>query len=224
MTSKIPKPSDDLDSRPSRTTNNSKKAGVEQPLTTNSLKRIFEATAAGSKIPLTKELRKRIVLTEAQLEKAVSLERTSVPVSVTNPAEPAVNLIASQSVETNEQLEENTNKMVGSKTMVAPGTRDAPKFQAHKPEELRRFLRRMEDLAEAQRGTPQRLRQICSKTPEIALGDIQALYAFRRKFHTEAKKLLVEPAVMSNRELVDLFLERLADNMRTAVISLVKTN
>ena len=30
--------------------------------------------------------------------------------------------------------------------MILPGTRDAPRFYASKPEELRRFLRQMEDL------------------------------------------------------------------------------
>jgi len=33
-----------------------------------------------------------------------------------------------------------------TKNIVAPGTRDAPKFSARRPEELRRFLRQMEDL------------------------------------------------------------------------------
>ena len=163
-------------------------------------------------------------------------------------------------------------EMSGNKNMIAPGTRDAPRFSASRPEELRRFLRQMEDLwadagiddddkkkaslgkyadyeseeewaafttygtgyswddfkrelfenypeaAEAQRGTPQRIRQICRDTKEINLGDLQALVAFRRRFMTEAKKLLVPPAVMSNRELVELFVGRLSAGMGSLVL------
>ena len=229
--------------------------GAEQPLTTNSLRRIYQAAAGGTKIPLALELKKKIVAAEKQLEKAVQSESSIVPVSVeiisTIPT-PAAEQAASESVKTNSQLEEITNKMVGTKTIVAPGARDAPKFNSNRPEELRRFLRQMEDLwkeadisddskkkemlgkyadcgseeewaafetykdnysweqfkrelyenypeaAEAERGTPQRLRQVCRDTREVSLGDTQALYAFRRKFQAEAKKLLVPPAVMSN--------------------------
>ena len=160
----------------------------------------------------------------------------------------------------------NTNKNI-----VAPGTRDAPKFLARRPEELRRFIRQMEDLwreagisddrikkesigkyadydceeewaafdtyvdphtweefkeelfanypeaAAAERGTPQRIREICDDQREIVLGDMQGLYAFRRKFMAEAKKLLTPPAVMSNRELVELFMGRLASEMAQMV-------
>jgi len=160
----------------------------------------------------------------------------------------------------------NTNK-----NMIAPGTRDAPKFLARRPEELRRFIRQIEDLwreagitddrikkesigkyadydceeewaafdtyvdphtweefkeelfanypeaAAAERGTPQRIREICEDQREIVLGDMQGLYAFRRKFMAEAKKLLTPPAVMSNRELVELFMGRLASDMAQMV-------
>ena len=158
-----------------------------------------------------------------------------------------------------------------TKNMVPPGTRDAPKFVARRPEELRRFLRQMEDLwneagikedkikkesvgkyadyeceeewaafdtyvdpytwdefkeelfanypeaAAAERGTPQRIREICDDQREIVLGDMQGLYGFRRKFMAEAKKLLVPPAVMSNRELVELFMGRLSGDMASLV-------
>ena len=45
------------------------------------------------------------------------------------------------------------------------------------------------EAAAAERGTPARLRQLCMETKEIRLGDMTALYAFRRAFLTEAKKL-----------------------------------
>ena len=163
-------------------------------------------------------------------------------------------------------------KMTNHKNMVAPGTRDAPRFQSRRPEELRRFLRQMEDLwrdaeitdprikkqslgkyadyeseeewsafrtyndphswedfkkelydnypeaAEAERGTPQRIREVCKDQNELELGDMQGLYAFRRKFMAEAKKLLVPPAVMSNRELVELFIGKMSRQMGHLVL------
>ena len=74
------------------------------------------------------------------------------------------------------------------------------------------------EAAEAQRGTPQRIRQICRDTKEINLGDLQALVSFRRRFMAEAKKLLISPAMMSNRELVELFVGRLSMGMGALVL------
>src|SRR5277367_1725183 len=36
--------------------------------------------------------------------------------------------------------------MVKEKSMIIPGSRDAPKFQSARPRELRRFIRQLEDL------------------------------------------------------------------------------
>ena len=158
------------------------------------------------------------------------------------------------------------------KTMITPGARDAPRFLSDKPEELRRFVERMEDLwrtaeitdddtrkeslgkyadqkseeewkaldtyergytwdefknelianypeaAEAERGTPARIRQLSRATKGIKLGDLATLYAFRRSFIAEAKKLARPPAAMSNRELVELFIESLSESMAAAVL------
>lgn len=175
--------------------------------------------------------------------------------------------------ETNSQtLETTPAKMTGRRHMVAPGTRDAPKFSSRRPEELRRFLRMMEDLwkdagivddeekktslgkyadqeseeewtalegfeagrswndfktelldnypeaAEAERGTPYRLRKLCRETTDIQLGDLVTLFKFRRAFMAEAKKLSQPPAVMSNRELVEMFLSCLSGAMASAVL------
>ena len=156
--------------------------------------------------------------------------------------------------------------------MVAPGSKDAPRFRSSKPEELRRFIRLMEDLwkdagvtddetkkkmigkyadqdseeewaafemfddthtwdefklelianypeaAAAERGTPARIKQICAETSKVRLGDMPALYAFRRAFMAEAKKLLKEPAAMANRELVELFIGCLSESLASAVL------
>ena len=186
---------------------------------------------------------------------------------------------SSSSVETNSQTRRDLPfKMAGSKTMVAPGARDAPKFSSKKPQELRRFVRLMEDLwkeagivndeekkssigkyadqeseeewaaletygyentweefkeelienypeaAEAERGTPARIRLLCSETRHIRLGDLPALYAFRRAFMAEAKKLIKPPAAMANRELVELFIGCLSEPLVAAVLQFLGNN
>ena len=156
--------------------------------------------------------------------------------------------------------------------MIAPSARDAPRFSSRRPQELRRFLRWMEDLwkdaaivddeekkdmlgkyadleseeewralenfpvgnswekykkelienypeaAEAERGTPARIKQICRDTKDIRLGDLANLYAFRRQFMTEAKKLSKDPPAMANRELVELFFGSLSPSFTAAVL------
>lgn len=163
-------------------------------------------------------------------------------------------------------------KMGSDKKMVAPGTRDAPKFSSGSPEGLRRFIRLMEDLwkeagvvddeikksmigkyadedseeewtaftsfgkghswekfkeelienypeaAAAERGTPARIKLLCRETSKVSLGDMPALYTFRRAFMAEARKLLKPPAAMANRELVELFFSCLSDTFASAVI------
>jgi len=167
---------------------------------------------------------------------------------------------------------------MSERRMVAPGSKDAPRFKSTKPEELRRFIRLMEDLwqeakvtddqaqkamigkyadqeseeewtafdsfsdgysweefkeelienypeaAAAERGTPSRIRQICSKAGKIEQGDMTALYAFRRSFMSEAKKLQKDPAIMANRELVDIFLRCLTTSFAEAVLSFLRNN
>jgi hypothetical protein len=164
------------------------------------------------------------------------------------------------------------------KKIVAPGSKDAPRFKSSKPEELRRFIRLMEDLwkeakieddeskkmmigkyadpdseeewaafstmekghtweefkeelienypeaAAAERGTPARIRQLCSETSTVRLGDMPALYAFRRAFMAEAKKLQKPPAAMANRELVELFIGCLSESLASAVLQFLGSN
>jgi len=159
---------------------------------------------------------------------------------------------------------ESETEDIMTKSMVSPSARDAPRFSSRRPQELRRFLRWMEDLwkeagivdddekkeslgkyadqeseeewralesfprgfswdefkkeliknypeaAEAERGTPARIKQICRDTKDIRLGDLAALYAFIRQFMAEAKKLTMDPPAMANRELVELFIGSLS--------------
>lgn len=179
----------------------------------------------------------------------------------------------------NSQTQRNSSsEMTDTKKMVAPGSKDAPRFKSTKPEELRRFIRLMEDLwkeagveddekkklmigkyadqeseeewaafrsfekgnswkefkkelienypeaAAAERGTPARLRQLCAETSRIRLGDMPSLYAFRRAFLAEAKKLLKPPEAMANRELVELFIGCLTESMASAVLQFLGTS
>ena len=201
----------------------------------------------------------------------------SSPVTPFSPDIPQVDLSSTQidNLQPNLQSEETISftKMVGETKhrMVAPGTRDAPRFKASDPDELRRFIWRMEDLwdeagiqddekkketlgkyadvvseeewkelrtfekgtwkefkaelianypeaAAAARGTPRRIRQLCAETSKIKLGDLSALYRFKRAFLTEARKLQKPPHIMSNRELVELFVGCLSDALATAAL------
>jgi hypothetical protein len=74
------------------------------------------------------------------------------------------------------------------------------------------------EAAAAERGTPARLRQVCKEANGIVLGDLDALYAYRRAFLAEAKKLTRNPAVMSNRELVELFISGLSVPMANTLL------
>ena len=73
------------------------------------------------------------------------------------------------------------------------------------------------EAAAAERGTPARLRQICREAGIVQLGDVNALYAFRRAFMSEARKLQEPPEVMSNRELVEMFCKCLSDSFKHAI-------
>ena len=80
------------------------------------------------------------------------------------------------------------------------------------------LLENYPEAAAAERGTPARIRQLCKETSEIRLGDLPALYAFRRSFMSEAKKLLKAPAAMANRELVELFISCLSEHLASALL------
>ena len=205
-----------------------------------------------------KEEAKRSTVTAAQRQRKI------------REAEAQLEKQAKISTESNSQTERKLPLKMANKTMIAPGARDAPKFSSKKPQELRRFVRQMEDLwkaaeimedeqkkeslgkyadqeseeewkaletyerghsweefkndlienypeaAEAERGTPARIRQICAENKGIRLGDMATLYAFRRAFAAEAKKLTKPPVAMSNRELVELFIGSLSEHMAAA--------
>jgi hypothetical protein len=79
------------------------------------------------------------------------------------------------------------------------------------------------EAAAAERGTPARLRQLCSETSTVRLGDMPALYAFNRAFMAEARKLQKPPEAMANRELVELYVGCLSDSLSSAVLQYLGT-
>ena len=238
-----------------RTTQTALRAGTLPPLGKNigPIKRTISAPGTIT----TGERFKKIKQAEEQLQKGAVEERQS------KGKEKEV-------METTELAPRTQNKKM--KTMISPSARDTPSFSSKRPQELKRFLRQMEDLwqdagivddkekkssmgkyadqeseeewrelnafakgisweefkeelivnypeaAEAERGTPARIRQLCRDTKGIKLGDLAALYAFRRAFIAEAKKLSRDPPAMANRELVGLFIGALAPELASEVM------
>ena len=70
----------------------------------------------------------------------------------------------------------------------------------------------------AERGMPARIRQIFQEADNIKLGDTVKLYSYQQEFLAEANKLMKPPVVMSNRELVELFMGSLSLTMGQAVL------
>jgi hypothetical protein len=99
-------------------------------------------------------------------------------------------------------------------------TYDAGTWDAFKEELIANYP----EAAAAERGTPARIRQLCDETKGIRLGDLAALYAFRRSFIAEAKKLTKPPAAMANRELVELFIGSLSESLAAAVLQYLGSN
>ena len=80
------------------------------------------------------------------------------------------------------------------------------------------LLNNYPEASAAERGTPARIRQIVRDADNIELGDTIKLYTYRRAFLSEANKLRKPPAVMSNRELVELFMGGLSMPMGQAIL------
>jgi hypothetical protein len=257
-----------------RTTQNSRKAGYEPPLETHTISRTNKSSPTSDKISKPTEnrhLAKRIAEAERQLVREVKEPVREAKETIREVRETVEETKESVN-KTDLQTTENIPFKMGNKAMITPGARDAPKFSLKRPQELRRFVRQMEDLwreagivddeekkeglgkyadheseeewkaletyergntwdefkdelisnypeaAAAERGTPARLKQLCNETKGIQLGDLTTLYAFRRAFIAEAKKLTKPPAAMSNRELVELFIGSLSEAMAAAVL------
>ena len=86
------------------------------------------------------------------------------------------------------------------------------------------ILENYPEASAAERGTPARIRQIVKEADGIELGETTKLYTYRRAFLAEASKLKKPPAVMSNRELVELFMGGLALPFGQAVLQYLGGN
>src|SRR5271156_67942 len=86
------------------------------------------------------------------------------------------------------------------------------------------ILENYPEASAAERGTPGRIRQIVKETDGIELGGTSKLYAYRRAFLAEANKLKKPPTVISNRELVELFMGGLALTFGQAVLQYLGGN
>jgi hypothetical protein len=76
------------------------------------------------------------------------------------------------------------------------------------------------EAADLERGSVERLERVCKKRKGldlIASGELAQLLSLKRAFTAEAEKLLIEPTVVSNRELVAKFYACLTPNFRMAV-------
>ena len=73
--------------------------------------------------------------------------------------------------------------------------------KGHSWEEFKKeLIANYPEAAAAERGTPARIRQLCAETSKVRLGDMPALYSFRRAFMAEARKLQKPLAAMAGTQ------------------------
>ena len=89
-----------------------------------------------------KQIKARTTVNSLRATPVIELQSTSKQKSAVNQKQTKSTLCANS----NSKTSETTPYNMVFKTMVSPGTRDAPKFSSAKPHELRRFLRLVEDL------------------------------------------------------------------------------
>lgn len=162
--------------------------------------------------------------------------------------------------------------MPSSTTLPRPNARDAPKFDGESPDNLRRFIKQMEDLytecsvstddekknllgkyadarteeewqafdsytsgswneykaeilenypsaALAEEGSLVHLEKIQKANRDIYPEDVEGFMSLKRKFTAEAQKLVKDPPLISNRELVERFLGCLSKDFQEQVVN-----
>ena len=80
---------------------------------------------------------------------------------------------------------------------------------------IERLKREYPEMISKEQGSMQALWDICRKYRDIGINEEGTLLAFKRKFMVEATKCLKPPALVSNRELVELFTNSLDPHFRT---------
>jgi hypothetical protein len=79
---------------------------------------------------------------------------------------------------------------------------------------LERLKKEYPELVTSEQGSVRALNRICDQYRPISLGSEDQLLAFKRRFTIEANKCLKDPPIISNRELVDKFIQTLDDDFR----------
>ncbi|KAF7771734.1 hypothetical protein Agabi119p4_6045 [Agaricus bisporus var. burnettii] len=87
-----------------------------------------------------------------------------------------------------------------------------------------RLKKEYPEAQEAERGSLKRIKTICKEYSSIEMNDSESFLAFKRAFKYEATKLLKEPAVVSNRELVDLLCSTLSRDFQAALDTRLSLN
>lgn len=77
-----------------------------------------------------------------------------------------------------------------------------------------RLKKEYPELVISEQGSLRELNRICDQYRPIMLGEEDRLLAFKRRFTIEANKCTKDPAIISNRELVDKFIQTLDDEFR----------
>ena len=80
------------------------------------------------------------------------------------------------------------------------------------------LLNNYPEAAEAELGSPDRLKKIIREANNIKIGDLGNLYKYKRAFMTEANKLKKHPWNMSNRDLVGHFMDGLSLHLGREVL------
>ncbi|KAF9440016.1 hypothetical protein P691DRAFT_688997 [Macrolepiota fuliginosa MF-IS2] len=69
----------------------------------------------------------------------------------------------------------------------------------------------------AQRGSIKQLKKVCKEYKDVDIEEQDRLMCFKRAFQCEANKCLKAPALVSNRELVELFTGALSERFQLAL-------
>lgn len=101
-------------------------------------------------------------------------------------------------------------------------------FQEAKDGEYEKFKERLRkefpETISSERGSVRKIKTICKEYAGIEQNEEGELLSFKRKFLAEANKCLREPAVISNRELVELFSSTLSRDFQRALDARLSIN
>ena len=122
-------------------------------------------------------------------------------------------------MESDSEKKESIEKYADQESKEEWGALEALNHEGYFNNEFKKeLLDNYPEASAAERGTPARIQQIVWEADNVELGDTVKLYSYWQAFLAEANKLMKPPAVMSNRELVELFMGSLSLTMGQAVL------